>query len=123
MNTTHPLLGYFMVAGVKFSDYKKLKPKDLKPGVTIVATTERNNPKDPRAIRLTINNVHIGYVPTNGQYGHMNYLMWKIKSINKKCFLTLKAYNPNNPSWETFYVEVRHEKLIEVRDESKEERF
>lgn len=72
------------------------------PAITIVELVgEPSNKFDRSAVKVLLNDTHVGYIPKP-----LNVTIWNLRTVGWKPIATLVEYNPDAPTYEMFRVEV-----------------
>ena len=98
----------FSISGVQYYDYQTAL-LSLKPGTKVTLTGEPSNPHDPRAIRIDLLGIKLGYVPVKNEAQN---LLWTYKEAGIKIHASIRAYNRNNPTWAMITVVCKVAKLL-----------
>lgn len=85
------------LAGVQYSDYQRVA--GIRAGREVRFWWERSNAHDPHAVKVTLDGVHIGYIPAKEVT-----LFHEQRQRNQKIFGEIVSYNRNNPTWQMIVV-------------------
>lgn len=95
----------FFVAGVKFRPpetiAKAFEPLARGEMGVVKLVGEPSNAHDRYAVKVILNDQHVGYVPKP-----INIDMWALRDAGMKPNATLLQYNANGPSYELFKIQV-----------------
>lgn len=84
-------LFYLAVAGVKFHQLSNIKDK-VKPGDIVTLEREPNNPYDPNAIKISIYDTIVGYIPKR-----WTEIVGSVMEDHKeKLEVVVRDYNPDS---------------------------
>jgi len=92
------------LAGVAYSDYQRLSPRVLVPGLILKLVGETSNSFDRFAIRVEYAGYSLGYIPAKSI--HQSEL-WNNHRRGAKCIAVLTAFNKTNPTWSMVTIQLK----------------
>jgi hypothetical protein len=106
------------LAGVQFSDYLQLDGKEFYKEIKsksgkLKMYWDKNNKFDKKAIAVKLGSTRIGYIPKGGVQAEL----WKAREAGNKSSIKLVSYNPTNPTWHMFTVELDIPIIIDEEDD------
>ena len=97
------------VAGVKYSDFQQVPEKVVREHIVkclpLGLAWERTNRIDPLALKLSIGNHHIGYIPAKAP-ATLRDTIHELHQAGAKVRVYLTAYYPQNPSYTMLVIRV-----------------
>lgn len=85
------------LAGVAHSDYQRVA--GIRAGRECKLFWERSNIHDPNAIKVTLDDVHIGYIKAKD-----TRILHVYREKGIKLYCEIVSYNRNNPTWSMIVV-------------------